>query len=1360
MNQFKQTNTFIGGMNMDLDYSLMKDNQYIYAENVRLVTNDNGTFGVLQTIEGFDVCNPSVKLDNGERIIHTDVIRDYGVLFTVDQDGNNSIYRYDFSKTNLEPQVRKVFTGKLDIKEPISSVCRWESSDNIKVYWADGEHQIRVLNISPSKDTYNETINPDELNIVPNSTLPALVFKGYGSGSLNSGKIQYVYQLFNVRGTETNISALTPMIKLSKSDISNPTVIGTAYKEPTGKSVKLEVNIGETTFTHARIIAIYYSEKNKMPEIYTVDEIGIGNGMLVYEDSGNSKINELTIDEFNALVSYTFVPKVLETKDGRLFAANTTEDTWDVKYDARAYRCNSGGLVLLKSYSGNDKEFPMINVKTEVIDIDHDCINPYNADDTQPYKYFFDSFGALKLGGKGPNVEYTFVKTPLIEDNTVTSGGLLQESNSLNSVTTTLSHLALYESNSDVPLALLELPENTSYSLSYGDPTIDTLVRGYQRDEIYRFGVVFYNEKNLASPVHWIGDIRMPKNSESKTFDSGVRVDLTNGFSYTNVALVTFPMGLRFKVENIPAGVTGVEIVRCERTLADRGIIGQGVLSKLARENRFKDGLIQSNIIKPYPYLVYVEPKHAGYVGNPFAVATVEAKNTHVFDELVAIEGFDFQNAKTTVENIYNWYSPEVSVNREESESAFANATHIEEVSRIFSMMTPREGDDGLGRTFASLSTWVASSGNGTRARDGVIRQQNMINGNKVDFVVLSNFADNDSGENYYKECGPCETTAKYYSAVYLNNHTKVGIQELKYAPNLEWNQFNKDASLLPNTAIGGYSFVNLTDRAIVVGDGYNLESKYYSKALNGPSLLLRMDDTSEIPPTNQLELADIYRKHQVSSTVLCNIRKASALYGGQTYTSRQNSVYISCGNYLKVTGTSHGLNTFGGDTYINVFDCALNTQYFHIDDYEADKNMKMIHSFYVPVESTINLLMRNDEFRMSRDYNPYMQNDISVIGNVYSQNKPMYAYNDAYSTESTIKKYVSKDLYSISNLQTDARIMASEEKIDNEVSDAWTKFKIANFVDVDNQWGSVNNLVNFKNTLVYLQTDAVGTLVVNERSLISDNNPGALTLGTGDVLGRYDYITTKNGSRVDSLRSVTQSDSALYWYDHDRAEICALQDGLQTLSKLKGVQSYLNDKHDTFVSNPNYVYDKKYNESLLTLDNKTLAFNEQVGVFTSFYTIKPDWYFEFSDRMYTFKDNNLFKYNSGDTKQLYNVDQKWSKLQFVVNADYIQTKTFDNVDYSGDFTWGNNLTNIVFNTKRQESFVTTKDKIDYREDTYKFAIPRSNRELNDIQNLVNKSYRDRMKGKYLVSTYYYDNNNENTFKLPYISTTYRHSYI
>jgi hypothetical protein len=42
-----QTNVFHRGLDMDSDVSMLPEGKYRYAENIRFVTNDNGTTGVL-----------------------------------------------------------------------------------------------------------------------------------------------------------------------------------------------------------------------------------------------------------------------------------------------------------------------------------------------------------------------------------------------------------------------------------------------------------------------------------------------------------------------------------------------------------------------------------------------------------------------------------------------------------------------------------------------------------------------------------------------------------------------------------------------------------------------------------------------------------------------------------------------------------------------------------------------------------------------------------------------------------------------------------------------------------------------------------------------------------------------------------------------------------------------------------------------------------------------------------------------------------------------------------------------------------------------------------------------------------------
>jgi hypothetical protein len=172
----------------------------------------------------------------------------------------------------------------------------------------------------------------------------------------------------------------------------------------------------------------------------------------------------------------------------------------------------------------------------------------------------------------------------------------------------------------------------------------------------------------------------------------------------------------------------------------------------------------------------------------------------------------------------------------------------------------------------------------------------------------------------------------------------------------------------------------------------------------------------------------------------------------------------------------------------------------------------------------------------------------------MYTQKDALYTYNTAYSSRSGSKNYVPKALYAIDNSLNNTRITCSEAKSNNETLDSWTKFKFANYIDVDSQYGPITNLKSFGGKLYYWQKDAVGIASVNDRSLITDENSAALVLGTGDILTRYDYIVNMNGSSKTFDKSIVASPTTLYWYDSNKNEICSLGNGFQALSKRKNV--------------------------------------------------------------------------------------------------------------------------------------------------------------------------------------------------------------
>ena len=1356
MNSTRQTNTFSGGMNMDTDYSLISDKQYLYAENIRVLTNAGSSIGAIQNIEGFFECLTTTKLSN-EQIIHTNTIRDLCIVFTKSLiDNTYSVYTIDFSKSKESPEVKVIINRKpLNINKneegfySISSICRWESKDNIKCYFTDGIDEIKVINVDGNTNYSN--ISSDNITLIPSAVLPALYFSEYGTGSLKSGSIQYCYQLFTPRSSSSVLSQISSIINIVSKDANDYCdAIGDQQDVNTGKSIKLKLDdISVSGFNRMRIFSIYYKSKHSIPTITIIDDVPFdGNKSFSYEDKGNQVTSEISIDEFNSLTGYLFSTKVLASKDNRLFAANITENTWDVEYDARAYRSDEYGDVYIYSKSGDYINFDSVDRDSMLgINKEFDCINPSNSSDHTKYVWTTDEDGSYILGGKGPNVSYRFVTTQLIEDDSTLTSNKVNEEFCHNVSKRNLNSLTLHYENSSTS-NYIRLNSGNKIP-NYSDPEIASKVVGYMRDEIYRFGIVLYNRQNIASPVHWIGDIKMPSMKESgyETFISGGVSDYGN-----NLAVVTKPLGIEFKVENLPDDVVRYEIVRCERTASDRTIVSQGIVSSVTAYDGDKN-----NTLTPFPYLSY--SNQHGY----YARTAKRGDNGTIYK-------FGFDLSKTQSSNAFIFISPELCVNRENSESLIKQYKYIYGLGYLDSSVYHNPNTWGITYTnykpFANSRVIRDGSTLDVEYQAGEVYSRNgtVQNG----WIEINAYKDLSTYASKKKGTWYTALLSKYYDLTKIDGVKTSNIQYIKYAGPSDvftesegWPWLNTTGVSIGNNIYYNWVWDNIK-QVDEVGDVDKTDANNTRKyGPHGICSVFKSDDLLLNIP--RVTTTSTYKN--ITAVLLCNMKQNTTTYGGDSYSSIQNSVYISTG--ASANRDQNTIVCFGGDTFINIFDYNNCMFSYYPDDYEKDTNNRFYHGAFIPLESSINLALTHDSTSLNRTYesgngyaNHYVEDDIVSIGGVYSQSTPSYAYNDAYSAQSVARKFVSKSIYNIDNLHMDTRIIVSEMKTNNEVIDSWSNFKVSNYLDVDNSFGSINNMTVFKNRLFFWQTDAFGTVASNERSLISDNNPGALTLGTGDILERYEYYTTLNGEKENQLRANTQSDGAIYWYDAKRNELCSFNGNLNSVSKLRGVQSYLNNNSESILKDPIAAYDKKYNEALFTLVDNTLVFNERIDAFTSFYSYSPDYYAEFSDKLYTFKNLKLFKYNSGDSTNLYDDKAKKAYISFVVNQNYPISKTFDNVEYSGDFTHNTNFNEVYFETKRQTSYTLDKEDIDYREDTYKFCIPRNNIELNDAENLANKSYKDRMKGKYLICHYKYDCNDGNTFKVPYISTAYRQSFI
>lgn len=1350
----EQTNTFIGGMNMDTDVSLIPNNQYRYAENVRVFTNDNGTTGAIQNIEGiykYTINKQDSTSEQSETIIGTTTINDIAVVVTRLNTGYNRVYRITgFDSKNPESKI--ILQGDLKLcqdlnKTPrISIVGNYESDSNIKVYFTDGNSAIKVLNIVDDRysfgsdlvDSNGNILNPLAVDITPGATLPPFKIVDLTAGNLPSGVVQYCYQLFNLHNSETTLSPLSELVHLTQSSTNqnSQSYMGAYPNTSSGKACVIETPLITKDFQKCRIISIRYTSNNSIPKIIVVDEIDVMTtyDKIKYVDTGNSYMGEITIDEFNMLTGYQFTASTITKMQNRLFAANITEDTWNPGfYDARAYRCNIDGKVVLDSASSTSS-ITINNIDTadlSTIPREHDCINPYNSmlfsstPESQQYIYGKMVGTSRPMGGYGINIEYNFTTTTidLVDRN---SSSRIANNCSMNASSKFMNKITVQNVGYSTTVQL-DLDSTTNYRIpNYADPYIASHFKGYQRDEIYRFGIIFYNNKGLPSPVYWIGDIKMPHVSQIPAFTS-------NGGDIQGQIL-----GIKFTVKNTPADAIAYEIVRCDRTESDRSVIMQCIATNLyeyriqEKENVGKGSVVKTSLeLRPF-----IMPN--------FTLGSVDTTNQ--FRRVTL-------NGSLLVNDYVRLISPEICVQKEGIESYLKDAAYLDYLCTYASPISSAGAPSGASRITANASKVLQYDG----SIASIDSSNNYIKLDNNKILIGLQAHDLDGKERYYNA-----NVCKYYRAVQYQqaNQGKIGtIIDAKYPLDIPYNAFQDVSPYKIN--VGERTYTNYSVTCL------DESTNQTAVGAAGPCIVAQVSGITN--RFNTITGENLTSLDATNAIPVYNVKRPIAsAYGGNTYVSRQNSVYISTNSYVIINSSSTEATvtyTHGGDTFLNLLDYPCTFTYQGNDE-NTWKEVKRFVAAYIPFESSINMNLFNGDMA-HRTYTPnnyldsHLQLDVTQKGNYHVQDRPYYVYNAVYSSQMGSKQFVPNSIYAEDNTRVYNRIMVSQAKTNNEILDNWTIFRVADYLDVDNQYGDITNLKVFKDRLFYWQDTALGIASVNERALITDDNMGQLTLGTGGILSRYDYVTILNGSSITNDKSIVNSDNVLYWYDFDKNEICSYTGQVSQLSKEKQVQTYLNEKPSNERNDVLGLFDKKYNEIWFKFDNKSLIFNEQLGRFTSFYTFDPEWSLQFSDKNVTLRNNTYYLINDSDTSDLDTVSKN-AIIELVVNKDPLYTKTFDNVRFSGNFvnSDGSEVTQgmikyLKFNTKEQVATVTNDVPLDYREETFRFPVPRQN-DFND--NVL--SFPARMRGKYMVCQYNFIADDGNQFKVPYITTTYRYSLI
>lgn len=1324
-----QTNTFVKGMNTDTSDMYMGDDQYKYAENIRIITNIDGNSGEVRLVEGTEP--HQLKDKDGfdfqapfNHIIAADSIRNIGIIIGVNLSSNTwYLYKIDFdTKTAYRifgPCEEPIWSDVADLKKGrlLNTVLRYESENNIKLYVSDctGKHPIMVFHI---ENNNYQGYNFDDMFAYQNIPLPSPEVEiSTGAGSITAGKVQYAYRLYSKYGAATTVSPLSKQLSLYKTKFS-----GYPQEKKSGRAVTItHPDITGGTLDRIQIFRIQFEQSGQPPKIALIkDEPFIPKYKST--DSGASDINTISLDEFLSYVDSQIIPTQIESKGDYLFASNLkyAQDNVDQafeNFDARSYSKGN-------KYK-NDSIFNLKDSQWDEIDsqnITHDAFNINN-----PYIEYKEE-------------HWSEIEPQDIQNNKYVSG--IPVRYRFNGIGKCICWKYVYE----------QIPTPTAQQQSNDVTGVKETKGTFRSEECYRFGIRLFNKRGVASSVKWIADIIMPET----TYGWNTGIQFTINKWYTGW-------------DDNWKDISGFEIVRCDRTISDRCTVTQGLVGRALQ------------IFRPATESETPGYHESDYLCSPglFSLDYISYKAYTIAnssDDTLVFSSPEYCYQPDDIKNILQSADGQLKLSMAYS---YYVPSIVEQPSRGIICVSSNQTKNNLSYRFRyvqgsqGISSYFTVDDNTKQINLPWITNR-VIEGDSLEKHGIETRDSADARTAWFLNY---ITTSIYNNKV--RNIPDVTIKNTAFVDAPKYSDFvNEETFVYKNntTSISGKQFINwlcpffyeyysndaeqrikdLTDNiepTLPVLNGSIWNEILSPIGSGGKVILFSLNDAIARQMPDSATMPRIY---------IANVRKPVVPYGGYNKTQIDNSKYLSFGDYRQMfdadlsTLGDTSIQVFSGDTKIRAFTYnALHNWY----DSTYKQFVKMATVYCVPVECDIDIQGQYGDLYGVDGKEDYRMQDTACAFDGFVQEKDAYLYNTAYNvTPDVISYYTDANNTSQFN-EYDTRIHYSEQKTNNELIDSWLQFKAANFIDVDSRHGEITGMKLFKDKLIFWQERATGLAAVNERIVLKDSSENQVTLGTGGVLERTDYITTKYGMKKQQYAYET-SDTGLYWWDGNKNEIVLYNDGYKVtpLSTVKTVQNYINNGEES--AHPTIIYDSKYKELLCNVvNNEVLSYSEQIQQFMSVYKFNPVFKWDTNDDLYlssTVLDHDcVFKYNDHGVYNYAYLFENPARpiIKYIVNNAPQINKTFDSQLFGGRFYGGENLSNLQFAyyTPLKQQSSTDGTRVTNIEYDFRLNIPRNNPgKVGD--------YGDRMRGK-TMQCEFKSTSNDLDFSLQYIITKFRTSW-
>jgi len=1444
-------NIFAEGMQKDVSDELLSSKAYRDATNYRLVTTAGSTSGSLENILGMkslipvlsegDILSDGVsyyvvsglvnyngveytkgstfvatvsantfsglgKVINLTEIISSSYhicgakeIRDDVVLFVtqnvtsnpISEGGESRIYKITIDLT-LEEQtsIELLYSdnpsmnnsgGSLNFSTyyPIQAVSRYEGDDIQKVYWVDGYNKVRHANVASNLTTTGEaydgvsvfyfSVDKFEFQQKFKFLKPSL-YKVI-NGSLRPGVVQYAYQFYKVNGSETTISPLSDMIHITDSNdgmTSSLNYFGASSSEDyayKGFIIKIDNSFGlseQIGLNRIRLYRVYYNEYGQVPTISIVSENYInpeGESTIYLTDSGDS-ISTVSLDEFNIASTESFVAHGIDSKDDRLFVSNIEVSNFDIgDFDTRAVRFRRYCPLLDGNTDGNIL-YGLGVVSITLVDTDTLNVNISNLD-TYAGVTVVNLTDVLQTGDSFDTfVQGTYNSgTPFSANNSSCSITDISWSDSTNVLTFNINNT----SGDFVPFGGTLDPYSTcvydlriSYTYYSTTPTIDAKV--------------YDSSDGLTTPV----TITVPTSDTPAEWNNAGwsnYVITHDGVNKFNDPSNDYDNSVAFKYQS-DASTLGAEGPNIKIDFTTSNVVLDVNNNALTYETNID---VNTGSYNGYcsPYMTGKRSFQRDEVYRLYAVFFND-KGVSSFPSWIC--DLKFPSIKDSGYGLISYSSPVVSGVLLYPRVYFKSFPSDAVSAQVF--LVPRSEEDKSVVTQGALAS-TATSG-ATKVADTL---DNALQSNNICrfFSPEISISRNISSKNYdYLDyLGRFSTVLSTFRTV---KGTAVS-RTFKYRDFTSTTKSSNNKTLIQEAKI----LTPSTD-TIPVGDYQYLNYDVSEHSYGGTCLVIDYVNSSWTPRGSVTYGIANYRRNLFGGQ-----------YGGYTFESRSRNLCRPCSDIITSTGSYN--TCYGGDVFITYFQVLTQMSDLSRNCGDGDSNQEIL---FVPVESTINCDLRYDKcIKNQLDINrSYLMQEVSgewvdAAPNTYNQPTDLYLYKFVYSQESTVDlKTVKPFDLNLDNV-FDCRVKASNRKLNGEYTDSWTKFGINEYIDVDSKLGPINSIKTVNDRMFFWQDRGFGYLSINERAIVTDDSSSQIVLGTGGLLDKYFYISDIVGCK--DRFSIVRGSNGVYWYDKTTNELYSFSEGLVSISKTRGLQSYLFsifDINNIVIA----IHDIENNEILFTfyLKNETkgytISYNEIMGCFVSRYTFIPNIYVPYKNKILSttsllyntegVDSNILFLHNSNINNRCYfyglgpdeNSCYHNSTIKLLFNPYYSYTKVFDNIYYISNLYDSNNVEVFdksfgllrCYNDYQNSDYITLSPGVNLmrRERSWTTIVPRNvisvdvnlYPDIFDVNNFnINRKFKERLRDKYMTVDLVFINNGDNTkFVFHKIGCNYR----